>query len=260
MTNQITQTKNEIIRVYDDLKSYAKLTIENAIRLGELLSHQKELLGHGAWGDWVDENLPFSSKSVQRYMKLYANREHLKNDNVSYLGEAYKLLTDSKDEPDQENIEENQSETGYENMEAKESEPDANDIPIEGEIVDEPEPATRPKTVEAEVMDSVGNVVPQSLRQLFLDQQEIKNFMRQLDTFKTDVLQAAKEKPKLWHFFRINPFGVEVGNIKRVLKFTLPFSICPFCRGRGPMECCCKSGGFLNADMYNALPEDKKKK
>jgi len=42
-----------------------------AVEIGRELSEIKELLPHGAWGDWIRERLSYSQSTATRYMKLF---------------------------------------------------------------------------------------------------------------------------------------------------------------------------------------------
>jgi len=45
------------------------------ITIGEILVQQKETLKHGAWFDWIDEQLAIGPRQVQNYMRIYDQRE-----------------------------------------------------------------------------------------------------------------------------------------------------------------------------------------
>ena len=83
---------NEIIRLHAEIEDHLKLGLEKATRIGELLFEQKEKEGHGRFSSWIRDNLTFSQRSAQRYMKLFLHREQLKNDSVSFLTEAYNAI------------------------------------------------------------------------------------------------------------------------------------------------------------------------
>lgn len=89
MNEVSTQRAVEICRLHNDIGSMMQKSLENAIRLGELLTLQKEELAHGQFIIWVEAYLPFDQRTAQRYMRLFAYREEIKSDSVSYLQEAY---------------------------------------------------------------------------------------------------------------------------------------------------------------------------
>lgn len=79
-----------------------------AIQLGHKLTEAKELVGHGEWGTWVKENLPFSQDKATMMMKIYenygANQESLFGDLNSEtfrnlgISQAFALLSVSEEE------------------------------------------------------------------------------------------------------------------------------------------------------------------
>ena len=88
----------EIISLHDEVRGYLKLSLEKAIRIGELLAEQKESLKHGEFTPWVKANLPFTDRTARNYMGLYRKRDLLKTETVSDLTSAYKLLAAPKTE------------------------------------------------------------------------------------------------------------------------------------------------------------------
>jgi hypothetical protein len=86
----VDDKKEEILKLHYEILDSVKMNVEKAIHIGELLISIKRELGHGKWGDWVEENLPFTPRTAERYMSL----TRIKNDNVSDLSlfDAYKLL------------------------------------------------------------------------------------------------------------------------------------------------------------------------
>jgi len=61
-----TKEINNVCREVDK-----KPHLEELIKVGELLTKQKERLGNTKWAQWVQEALPFSRPTAQRYMLLY---------------------------------------------------------------------------------------------------------------------------------------------------------------------------------------------
>ncbi len=86
----------EIVTLHYEIGDHLKLSLEKAIRIGQLLCEQKRSLEHGEFIPWVKDNLPFTERTAQRYMKLYNKRHMLKNDTVSHLSKAYRLLVAPK--------------------------------------------------------------------------------------------------------------------------------------------------------------------
>jgi hypothetical protein len=86
----------EIRRLHEEIGEALRTTLPKAIRVGELLAEQKAECKHGEWLPWCKENLPFSERTAQDYMRFYGRRAELKTATVADLPAARKLLTASK--------------------------------------------------------------------------------------------------------------------------------------------------------------------
>lgn len=82
----------EIITLHNEIGGYLKISLEKAIRIGELLVEQKDSLKHGGFTSWVKTNLPFTDRTARNYMGLYRERDRLKTETVSDLASGYRLL------------------------------------------------------------------------------------------------------------------------------------------------------------------------
>jgi hypothetical protein len=82
----------------------AKKPMEHAAECGRLLLKAKnELVEHGGWLPWLEENTEISERQCQRYMRLAQNWAEIesKNDVTSYLGidDALKLIAKPRTKP-----------------------------------------------------------------------------------------------------------------------------------------------------------------
>ena len=82
----------EINQLHTEIGGYLMMTLDKAIRVGELLQEQKGGLKHGEWLPWVEGNLSFTSRTARNYMQTFKKKEYLKSENVSDLAGAYKTL------------------------------------------------------------------------------------------------------------------------------------------------------------------------
>ena len=82
----------EIVDLHDEIRGFFEKSVGSAIRIGQLLGEQKAELPHGQFTTWVESNMPFTPRTARNYMRLFDNREQLKSESVSDLGEAYRLL------------------------------------------------------------------------------------------------------------------------------------------------------------------------
>jgi hypothetical protein len=95
-TNE-TDCVDEICRLHGEIFQQAEAMLVKVLRVGELLVQQKQKLPHGQFTKWVEENLPFTTRTAQNYMKVFRNKEQLKNENVSVLSDAYNILKLKRD-------------------------------------------------------------------------------------------------------------------------------------------------------------------
>ena len=97
--NEITKDRiQQITTLHTEVLEAVRHSLIKAIQIGDLLTQQKNELRHGEWTQWATD-LPFDLRTAQRYMKAYANRDRIKNDNVSCLSAAYRLLEQSHEKP-----------------------------------------------------------------------------------------------------------------------------------------------------------------
>jgi Protein of unknown function (DUF3102) len=69
-----------------------------AVKCGELLAKKKDSLSHGQWLPWVKRNLPFTDRTARRYIKVWHNRQTLKEEerHKLTLRQFCFVMTDSK--------------------------------------------------------------------------------------------------------------------------------------------------------------------
>ena len=91
--NEIEKSRvTEIQQLHAEIGGYLKMTLDKAIRIGELLTAQKTECGHGNWIPWIENNLPFSERLVRDYVRFYDRREELKTARVADLSQARRFL------------------------------------------------------------------------------------------------------------------------------------------------------------------------
>jgi hypothetical protein len=96
---QSVEAREQIINLHTGIMSAARRSVQDAIKIGEIISEQKKLLQHGEFLPWV-KTLPFDERTAQRYIKL--NYYKNKTDSVSDLQSAYRQI---------ENIEQQEKQT-----------------------------------------------------------------------------------------------------------------------------------------------------
>lgn len=82
-----------------------RVALDAAIRIGERLCEAKEIAGHGDWAKWCEENLNYSQRKAERFMKIYSeygdeNSPYLKSTTLSNLSisKALSLLDIPKED------------------------------------------------------------------------------------------------------------------------------------------------------------------
>jgi hypothetical protein len=93
---EVTATSDPVAKkinsLHADICHAGRTTIKNAIKIGELLTKQKDKAGHGNWLRWVEDNLSFSARTASNYVRIFERRDELKSETLSDLTAAYKLL------------------------------------------------------------------------------------------------------------------------------------------------------------------------
>lgn len=80
----------EINTLHSNIEGKLKSTVQDAIKLGKLLTNVKQELPHGTFLNWINDNCNFSDRNAERYMKLHNYKSKI--DIVSNLPEAYKQI------------------------------------------------------------------------------------------------------------------------------------------------------------------------
>ena len=101
LTGQIIGTEipaeivQEIARLHQQILGHARNSLNDAIRIGEILTQVKSVLRHGEWLNWLKSSVPFSERTAQNYMACYVRRDAFKSANVADLTRAYGLILSS---------------------------------------------------------------------------------------------------------------------------------------------------------------------
>lgn len=77
LKTKVDPVVTKINRLHQECCASMRTTLQKAIALGKLLVTQKEKCGHGKWLPWIEANLKFGERQVQRYIRCYDNREKL---------------------------------------------------------------------------------------------------------------------------------------------------------------------------------------
>ena len=94
----------EINELHEKACALMKDSVNFAIRAGELLSQKKEELPHGQFTKWVDENIHFTVRTAQSYIKIFKHKAEIEQVAPATLSEAYRLIAPEK--PDDSGVKE----------------------------------------------------------------------------------------------------------------------------------------------------------
>jgi len=86
----------EINLLHGELLELGKLSVEKAMRIGELLIKAKGNMKHGTWMRWFKERMQFSMQTGDNYRNLYKHRDKFPNFRNLSLSDAYALLMDKQ--------------------------------------------------------------------------------------------------------------------------------------------------------------------
>jgi hypothetical protein len=65
---------DSINQMHRELVSLGLTMLERMFQIGERLSSIKEQLPHGAWEQWVDDHLQFTTRTARRYIRAFKHR------------------------------------------------------------------------------------------------------------------------------------------------------------------------------------------
>lgn len=126
-----------------------------------------------------------------------------------------------------------------------------------------PSPKNEEKTTvtQSPMLDSTGREVPEHIREIFGRVGEIKEHIRQLNQMFKTIKEAVAKNDVLYANCKLDQLKAEVGNVRRNLRFTLPYAVCAYCGGDVNNEDCraCEGRGFVNEQTYLATPDEMKK-
>ena len=116
------------------------------------------------------------------------------------------------------------------------------------------------KVPERKLLDSTGKQVPEHLVKFFERTNEFRQPIKQLNDMLKTVRKGIEGGDRIFKFIKIENLTAEIGNVKRIFRFGMPFSVCPYCGGdENNKECrACDGCGFVNELTYRATPRDLK--
>jgi len=110
------------------------------------------------------------------------------------------------------------------------------------------------------VLDATGKQVPEHLVKYFERANEFRQPIKQLNDMLKVVRKGKEAGDLLYKFIKIENLTAEIGNVKRIFRFAMPYAVCPYCGGdENNAECrACDGSGFVNEITYKSTPKDLK--
>jgi Protein of unknown function (DUF3102) len=93
----VVPVQNEINNLHSEIVGLAQKALDNALRIGELLTAKKAELAHGEFLPWLKKHVNFGPDAAERYRIVYERRDELPLKEVKTLTQALKLLKKSND-------------------------------------------------------------------------------------------------------------------------------------------------------------------
>ena len=87
----------EIRRLYGEIQGCMRMSLDAAIKIGELITKQKAGMKHGEFTLWVGQNTPLKHRTAQDYMRFYRHKDALKNAKLADLTEAREEIARQQD-------------------------------------------------------------------------------------------------------------------------------------------------------------------
>lgn len=76
----VSATAEDMNALHEKICRSGASFLEDAIRLGEMLTRQKKALGHGNFLPWIKSNLAFSEATAKRYMAIFRRKDQIAHD------------------------------------------------------------------------------------------------------------------------------------------------------------------------------------
>ena len=91
---------DKVTNLHQEIMSHLRQSLMKVIQIGELLDQQEAKFKHGDFEAWVSTNFPFNFSRAREYIRVYRERERLKEEGVPEysLKKTYELLVQHREE------------------------------------------------------------------------------------------------------------------------------------------------------------------
>lgn len=86
----LNMSKDSIVKLHNEVMLSVKTTMDKVMQIGNLLLDIKEEIPYGEFCSYVDKNLPFSMRTAQNYMRVYLNKDKIKE--IKDVSSAYAMI------------------------------------------------------------------------------------------------------------------------------------------------------------------------
>ena len=121
-------------------------------------------------------------------------------------------------------------------------------LPWDGE-----KPVPEPEKVP---VDKNGNPLPKKTLSAFAALEEFTSIKSRISTLKGDIAKLAETEAGA--FIRWNPIKIDLENVYRSIRFSAPYCVCPYCKGKKKDCKACGGMGWGGETLYKNAPEEMK--
>jgi len=112
-----------------------------------------------------------------------------------------------------------------------------------------------------QLVDATGKQVPEDLVDVFSRANELKVRIHELNAIFREIREGQADNDPLYAYIKLDMFKADIGNVKRHLRFAVPYAICRYCGGgKIEREKCraCDGLGFANERRWKTTAEELK--
>jgi hypothetical protein len=113
---------------------------------------------------------------------------------------------------------------------------------------------------EKKVLDATGKQVPEHLLNFFERANDFRRPIRELNNMLKEVRKAKEAGDRTYSYIKIENLQAQIGNVKRIFRFGMPYAVCRYCGGDEMNDECraCGGSGFVNEMTYRSTAKELK--
>lgn len=109
--------------------------------------------------------------------------------------------------------------------------------------------------------DQEGVPLPDHLIPVFERRKDILEWKGDVESLWDRVKASIKSGDPFFRYVRFETFKTECSNLRRAIKFAMPYAVCPYCSGDGGVEKDCRAcdgTGWVNESAWYSSPQEYK--